>query len=247
MTAADPDSPSYSNWLSRKQLVSLVGASHRALAEVQADLAKLGVPATALKLTGAGDWIEVETTVGAAAAFLETTYHAFEQEGTGRVINRAPKCTIPSRIARFVTHVEPCAAFPMRGGAVAASRPAPKTKKLRNGAAGVSGVTPSSIRKAYGLGSTMGMVKSSKQGIGSFLGQYISPSDTSAFLGNYYPAAANTSITFVGPNDATNPGIGEWRVARGEGEAGAGAESRRENGGTHSNKTPPAIERNRAI
>jgi len=68
-------------------------------------------------------------------------------------------------------------------------------------------VSPTTLRKLYSVGSYVASSGKSSQAVASFLEQYYSPKDLSAFFKKYDPASVSRNVTVVGPNDASNPGI----------------------------------------
>jgi hypothetical protein len=71
-----------------------------------------------------------------------------------------------------------------------------------------NGVTPTTLRKLYNAtGAVAAPGTKNLQAVGSFLGQFYSPSDLSKFFTKYAKDAKVTTPTVHGPNQASNPGV----------------------------------------
>jgi tripeptidyl-peptidase-1 len=187
-----PGSPGYLSHLSWEEMGNLIRPSEEAIGAVVGALAAHG--ASGIQVAGHGDYIKASVPIHKLETLTSGKFQRF-QHSDGRTVDRqVGGIKLPAKLAKHVQTFTGMQGFPL------------DAKPAVVDAAASGDVTPAVINKVYGIGSTP---KSSKniQAIGQFQGQYVSPTDLSAFCKTYDSGADCKIDKFVGKNTPTQPGI----------------------------------------
>jgi tripeptidyl-peptidase-1 len=198
MTAADPDSPSYGEWLSNEAVHALVKPARESTDAVRSFLVEHGLAADCA--TPNCDFITSSVTVVQAEALLGAEYQAFEHT-SGHVVHRTPSYRLPAEVAAHVDFVSPTVQL----SAVRARPMAPEQLAAGDGA---GGNTPDSLRKLYNAtGVTGAASKKTKQAVTAFLKQLYSASDIAKFYKKLWPSGSAAAVKQVGDAKPGRGGI----------------------------------------
>ena len=191
MRVSDPDAKAYGQHLTHRQVDDLVAPSAAAVQAVHGWLRSHGVASHNMSLNG--DFIGFTSSVRVAESLLGTRYHTFEHT-SGTSVVRSTEYGVPPTIAPFIDFVAPTITFP----------PVSAKSASHDGA---FKVTPAFLRRLYGLGPTdigRGAASNNSQAVASFLKQYYSPADLSAFWSKY-PPPAKTPVVDVPASQPHTP------------------------------------------
>lgn len=194
----ESSTPGHKNYLehaSWQEMGEMIRPSNEAIGATIGMLASKG--ATDIAVANHGDYIKASVSMDQLEALTEGSFQTFKQKSTGKTLPRlVGGVRLPAAVAKHVETFTGLHGFPL------------DTKPLV-GNASTSVVTPSVIHKVYGIdeSTVKRSGKTNIQAIGQFQGQYVSPTDLSAFC-KAYDAQADCSIgKYIGKNTAGQPGI----------------------------------------
>merc|ERR1712232_616915 len=195
--SSTPGTERYLEHASWQEMGDLIRPSDDAIGATIGMLAAKG--GTDISVANHGDYIKASVPMDQLEALTEGTFQTFEHKSTGRRLARlVGGVKLPAVVAKHVETFTGFFGFPLDA-----------TPLAKNATDGANVVTPSVIKKAYGIDqkSVIRSGKTNIQAIGQFQGQYVSSTDLSKFC-KAYDAEANCSIgKFVGNNTASKPGV----------------------------------------
>ena len=204
---SDPTNPKhFGKWLTKDMVDSIVAPSSASVEQVRAWLSKAG--GDHIESSSTGDFLSTTVTVGAAEQHLfdgSASYQRYESPGSSLSILRLNDTyTVPEHLVSHIDFIGPSVRFPV----VQTKKMAARTQDRKLFGPSGNGVTPTTLRKLYNAtGAVAAPGTKNLQAVGSFLGQFYSPSDLSKFFTKYAKDAKVTTPTVHGPNQASNPGV----------------------------------------
>lgn len=204
-------------WLTESQLTSYTRPKDEHAAAVKAHLVANGVKEADITSSKWGDELHVQSTAKAANSAWKTSLRSYTHNTHGHSIIRAAKgYTIPDELHEAIVNVHPFTSFPnVRPSAPVYVQRDEKAVQLAARAANDtcdgSAVTTECLKNYYGAGNFTAKPQDNETDVlvFGFLGQYVSPSDLTAFMQNYTNQPNYTiPITNAGnsTNNASKPG-----------------------------------------
>jgi len=194
--SSTPGSKGYLKHASWQEMGDMVRPSDTAIGAVVGMLASKG--ATGIFVAAHGDYIKASVAMRDLEVLTSSNFQTFEQKSTGRRLFRlANGVKLPATVAKYIDTFTGLQGFPLDASPVLSNKSA------------VGEVTPAVINTAYGIDQKT-LAKSGKtniQAIGQFQGQYVSPTDLSAFCKKFDDSADCSIAKFMGKNTGSQPGV----------------------------------------
>jgi tripeptidyl-peptidase-1 len=191
---SDPRSPSYTHYLTRDQVRSLVKPKQSTVDTVLTWLLENGVLPS--KISHQNDWLIADMPAAKAEELLQCEFYSFKHSETGDVIIRSKTLySLPEHIADHVDFVGGVLHFPKQRKTfdLAALKKKESNSKLFD-----LQVTPNLLRERYKVGDAAGKVRNNSQSVVQFLGEYYEQIDLDEFFLLFYRPALGNAPMIVG-------------------------------------------------
>jgi len=171
-----PGNKEYGNWLSNREVETLVAPTQQSLNAVKQWLSSNGFDISAIKsVTRNNDFISIETTVEKAESLLHCKYydyrHSTKPSMKASRVRMFTNYNVDSSVASHLDFISPTKRFP------------PLSTLKVSDKAGT--VTPTFLRELYNVGDAEGSSSSNSEGVASFQDEFYSTSDLKDFWTKY--------------------------------------------------------------
>lgn len=213
-SVSTPSSPKYKQYLSKEEVEAFVAPKQESLNLVNEWLSQNGLTAT--KASPAGDWLQVNVTVGKANSLFDAEFATFKHLSTDTDTVRTLEYSIPASLQGHLDFVHPTITFPTslnRKPVVAI--PLPKVKSVVADANLTSNavpsscsttVTPACLQAMYGIPTTLATQSSNKIAVTGYIDQYPQKSDLKSFLASLRKdLSSSTTFTLETLDDGSDP------------------------------------------
>lgn len=192
LEVSTPSASRYGRHLSLAQINALVAPPASAVQSVTNWLTKAGVSST-IAMTGASDFMVVDTDVRTAEALLHATFVRYGSSDGSHTFTASPTgYTVPAELGFALDFV----------GGVTRAPPTPRAShravKTSSGS-----TSPDVLRELYQVNATAAVSGQGVQAVVSFLGDAVRTSDLTAFLSQYAPESPHTVARTIGPQDTS--------------------------------------------
>ncbi|KAI0040752.1 hypothetical protein FA95DRAFT_825963, partial [Auriscalpium vulgare] len=202
-----PSSPNYGQHLSKEEVNEFVAPKAETVAAVNAWLAENGLTAT--KMSPAGDWIGIQTTVEKANELFDAQFTTFTHEESGVDSIRTLEYSIPGSLKEHINLVHPTISFSRRPlGPPTVSTPLSPIVPQGNitAAASCSTFTPNCLQSLYGIPTTAATQTSNSIAVAGFIEQYANSADLKSFLAaDRKDISSSTTFTLETLDGGSNP------------------------------------------
>lgn len=213
VSATDPASDNYLDYLSTAEINARFGAKAEDVATVISWLVAAGVQEEKIKVVHGA--VRVITTAAIAEDLFSTQMRAFKHQKTGRVIVRAwGKYSLPDSIHSLVEMVTGISSFPIPGKSPFKTPKPSMSSPIASPKAVTELVVPQTIMGMYSIrAQNPGSATSASQSVIEYEGQYFSNDDTATFAKDVGYTTSNTTVSpvakdhIVGTNQASSPQV----------------------------------------
>ena len=198
LEVSHPKSSFYGHYMNFDEISKHVYGVPESVKAVEETLVSLGVTPESRHFTIGRDFAVVPVPVFSVSELFTADFYFYKGKKSGEVHVKSANYSIPEGLKDHIDFVFGISELPRPSKVFAR----PHVRSLQDG----GDVTPDLLYKDYNIGNYTSTNANNSQAIASFLKEYFSPSDLSAFEQNYN--LPNKSVSkIVGTNDVNNPGI----------------------------------------